>query len=125
MALNKRSLDRLKGVHQDLVSVILQAADIGPTEFIVTEGLRTKARQAELVAAGASRTMNSRHITGHAVDLAVTVNNEVLWKFHLYDKLNKQVMLAATKLGVNVVWGGSWQSFKDGCHWELDRKVYP
>jgi peptidoglycan L-alanyl-D-glutamate endopeptidase CwlK len=125
MALNKRSLDRLKGVHQDLVSVILQAADIGPTEFIVTEGLRTKARQSELVAAGASRTMNSRHITGHAVDLAVTVNNEVRWDWPIYDKLAKQVKLAATKLGVKIVWGGDWAKFRDGPHFELDRKAYP
>ena len=57
MSLNARSRDRLKGVHPDLVAVVERAAEIGPA-FIVTEGLRTVERQKQLLAAGASRTMN-------------------------------------------------------------------
>ena len=79
MPLNARSLEKLVGVHADLVRVVKRAATL--SDFIVTEGLRTVKRQSELVAAGASRTMNSRHLTGHAVDLAPMIHGEVSWKW--------------------------------------------
>ena len=63
----------LEGVHPDLVKVVHRAAALSDIDFTVLEGLRTVARQKQLVKAGASKTMNSRHITGHAVDLAVLV----------------------------------------------------
>lgn len=60
---------KLTGVHNSLVAVIRLASLRSAIPFTVTEGLRTKARQAALVKAGASKTQNSRHLTGHAVDL--------------------------------------------------------
>ena len=93
--------------------------------FIVTEGIRSKERQAELVRKGASQTMNSRHLTGHAVDLACVVGTEVRWDWPLYNKLGAHVKAVAAELGVPIVWGGDWVSFKDGPHFELDRKKYP
>jgi peptidoglycan LD-endopeptidase CwlK len=121
-----RCEQRLKGVHPDLAWVIRTAADAyAPREFIVTEGLRTAARQGELVAAGASRTMNSRHLTGHAVDLAVKVGNEVRWDWPLYSALAEIVKQVARGLNVPIVWGGDWKNFRDGPHYELDRKAYP
>jgi peptidoglycan L-alanyl-D-glutamate endopeptidase CwlK len=122
--LSKRSLDRLAGVHPDLVKVVRRAIELTEVDFVVTEGLRTKERQAELFKAGASTTMNSRHITGHAVDLAAWVG-EVRWDWALYHKLADAMKLAAAELGVSIVWGGDWVSFKDGPHFELNRKVYP
>lgn len=75
--LSARCLARLKGVHPDLVRVVERARESTP--FIVTEGLRTSARQRELFNAGATRTLNSRHLTGHAVDLAVLIGTEARW----------------------------------------------
>ena len=124
MNLNARSRDRLKGVHPDLVAVVERAAAIGPA-FIVTEGLRTPERQKQLVLAGASRTMNSRHITGHAVDLAALVDGKVRWDWPLYHKLAAAMKQAAAELNVAIVWGGDWKSFPDGPHFELDRSKYP
>lgn len=121
--LTKRDLDRMAGVHPDLQRVITAAR--ARTDFIVTEGLRSSARQRELFAAGATRTMNSRHLTGHAVDLAVRVGNEVRWDWPLYMKLGPIVKEVAAREGVALVWGGDWPSFRDGPHFELDRRVYP
>ncbi len=121
--MDARSERNLIGVHPDLVKVIRRAAKAGG--FIVTEGLRTKARQAQLVKAGASRTMNSRHITGHAIDVAAVVNGEVRWDWGLYPIIAKTVKAAAKDLGVPITWGGDWKSFRDGPHFELDRKAYP
>ena len=91
---------------------------------MVTEGLRSKERQKELVAAGASKTMNSRHITGHAVDLAAYVNG-IRWDWPLYEKIAKAMKQAAYELNIKIEWGGDWKSFKDGPHIQLTWKAYP
>lgn len=123
--LDARANTKLTGVHPDLQSVIRKAITIASVDFTVTEGLRTVARQKQLVVAGASRTMNSRHITGHAVDLAVKVNGAIRWDWPLYAKLAVAVKAAAISLGIPIVWGGDWPKFRDGPHFELDRKRYP
>lgn len=125
--LNARSLKALEGVHPDLVRVVHRAAELVPLPlgFIVIEGRRTAKRQVELVAAGASRTQNSRHLTGHAVDLMATVNGQGRWDWPLYGQLADAMKRAAAEAGVAIVWGGDWKSLRDGPHFELDRKVYP
>lgn len=127
MTLNERSEKNLKGVHPKLVEVVRKAAAslTGDLGFIVTCGLRTKAEQAKLVAEGASQTMNSKHLTGHAVDLAATLSGAVRWDQPLYVRLSIAMKDAATKLGVQITWGGDWKSFKDGPHFELDPNKYP
>ncbi len=123
--LGARSLKRLEGVHPDLVKVIKRAISCSPIDFTVLEGTRTLARQKQLMAAGATRTMNSRHLTGHAVDIAPLVNGSVRWDWPLYHQLALVVKKAAADLGIPITWGGDWRSFKDGPHWELPWKVYP
>lgn len=123
--LGKRSLQRLEGVHPDLVKVVHRAIELSEIDFTVLEGLRTKARQSQLVAAGASQTMNSRHITGHAVDLGALVGGEVRWDWPLYRQIATAMKLAASQLDVPIVWGGDWKTLKDGPHFELNRRAYP
>lgn len=125
MTLNVRSRERMKGVHPELVGVIEYAAEIAPGTFIVTEGLRTPDRQYQLYVSGASKTLNSRHLTGHAVDLAALVDGKVRWDWPLYHKLAAVVKQAAYERNVPLIWGGDWTSFPDGPHYELDRRVYP
>ncbi len=119
--LSQKSLRRLEGVHPDLVKVVKRAIQITPIDFIVVEGLRTKERQAYLVEKGASKTMNSRHLTGHAVDLAPIVDNKVSWDWKHYYPLAEAIKKAAEEVKVKVEWGGDWKSFKDGPHWQLPR----
>lgn len=123
---SQRSLNSLRGVHPDLVKVIERALQTSPVDFIVIEGLRTQERQKELVASGASQTMNSRHITGHAVDLLpIGPNGRGEFAWPLYHRLAPAVKAAADELGVSIRWGGDWKSFPDGPHFELERGVYP
>jgi len=125
MRLDERSLKKLEGVHADLVRVVMRAAEISEVDFVVTEGLRTMKRQRELVAAGASRTLRSRHLTGHAIDFAPVVGGEVTWKWPAFFPVADAFKQGARELGVAIVWGGDWLRFKDGPHIELDRKAYP
>lgn len=129
-ALGKRSLERLVGVHPDLVRVVKRAIELTDHDFSVIEGLRTVETQRAYVAKGASKTMNSRHITGHAVDLYPT-GRPTPW-----DKcpvVAAAMLAAAVELDVAIRWGGDWdmdgdskdEKFYDGPHFELLRAVYP
>lgn len=125
-SLSKRSLCNLADVHPDLIKVVQRAIQITPIDFTVIEGIRTKGRQKELVTRGASRTMNSRHLTGHAVDIVPLDGcGLVSWHWPDYYKLAPAIKQAADELGVPLEWGGDWTSFKDGPHWQLPWKEYP
>jgi peptidoglycan L-alanyl-D-glutamate endopeptidase CwlK len=149
--LGRRSLDRLRGVHPDLVRVVKRAIQLTTCDFTVLEGVRSHMRQAELVQAGASQTMNSRHITGHAVDLGALVNGEVRWDWGLYYIIARAMQTAAEVEAVRITWGGVWdrgltalgdpeaavaayvgrrkaqgkRAFLDGPHYQLDWAEYP
>lgn len=123
--LSKKSRDRLAGVHPDLVKVVERAIEITEIDFAVLEGVRSKTRQEQLVKAGASQTMRSRHLTGHAVDLGAYVAGSVRWDWPLYHKIAVAVKQAAAELQVPIEWGGDWTTFKDGPHWQLPWKEYP
>ena len=133
MKLNTASIAKLKGVHPDLVRVVLRCADDwkdADTGFIVTCGVRTLAEQKVLVAKGASKTLRSRHIPAangyaHAVDLAATIDGRVRWDWPLYDRLAKRMKAAAKAEKVPLEWGGDWKTFKDGPHYQLPWKSYP
>jgi peptidoglycan L-alanyl-D-glutamate endopeptidase CwlK len=123
--LSERSTKRLDGVHPRLVAVVREAAALSPVDFMVTEGLRSRERQAALVRAGASRTLRSRHLTGHAVDVAALVDGQVRWDWPLYPRIAAAFKAAAARQGTAMVWGGDWTRLRDGPHFELDRKAFP
>lgn len=123
--LSARDLTRLQGLHPDLVRVVKRAAATSSLQFTVLEGMRTLARQKQLVAQGASKTMNSRHLTGHAIDIAPVLGGKVSWDWPLYHRLAPIVKAAAAAEGVQIEWGGDWRTFKDGPHWQLPFARYP
>ncbi|WP_315569474.1 M15 family metallopeptidase [Haemophilus parahaemolyticus] len=128
---SQRSEDNLNGVHPDLIKVVRRALQLSTVDFTVIEGVRTKARQKELFAKKATKTMNSRHLTGHAVDLVpypLDWNNK-----HAFEQVAQAMLKAAKELGITIRWGGDWningrsddEKFYDGPHFELLRSVYP
>jgi peptidoglycan L-alanyl-D-glutamate endopeptidase CwlK len=120
-----RSLQRLEGVHPHLQAVVHRALELSAVDFAVIEGLRTQKRQQELVAAGASKTMNSRHLTGHAVDLAPYIAGQIRWDWPPFHQIAAAMKQAAKESNVALEWGGDWKSFKDGPHFQLAWKEYP
>ena len=125
MKFSARSEKNLEGVHPDLVKVMRLAIERTKVDFAITEGLRTKERQAELLAQNKSKTMNSRHITGHAIDFMAIVDGKGTWMWIHYETISNTVKECAKELGVEIDWGGDWKNFRDGPHIELDRKAYP
>lgn len=124
-SLSRKSLAKLGGVHPDLIKVVKRAIELTSVDFGITEGLRSVSRQKELVAQGKSQTMRSRHLTGHAVDIVAYKNGKVSWANHLYDKIAAAFFEAAEEYDINIVYGGNWKTFKDCCHFELNRENYP
>ena len=120
-----RSHQRMKDVHPALIEVMEEAIRRTPVDFMITEGLRSSERQAALVRAGASRTLSSRHITGHAVDVAALVDGAVRWDWPLYPRIAGAMKAAAAERGVALIWGGDWKNLKDGPRFELDRRAFP
>lgn len=119
--LGKRSLQRLKGVNPALVKVVKRAIELSEVDFTVLEGVRSEKRQRELFKKGATRTMNSYHLTGHAVDLAP-------WPIDWNDtdkfvKIADAMEKAADELGVPLQWGGNWRTFVDMPHFQIPRNM--
>ncbi len=141
IVLGQRSLSRLEGVHPDLVRVVKKAAALSSLDFTVLEGLRTEERQKQLMDLGATKTLNSRHLTGYAVDLSPMVGGTVRWDWPLYHQLAEVVRSASVSENVPIRWGGTWKllsaingpvtakvlsrSLPDGPHFELPRASYP
>lgn len=123
--LGTRSKANLQGVHPDLVKVVQRAIQITSQDFTVIEGLRDIKRQEELFRRGATQTMNSRHLTGHAVDITPWVNGETSWDWKYYPEVAKAMKQAAQELKVDLEWGGNWKNFKDGPHYQLTWRSYP
>lgn len=139
--LGLRSKLKLRGIHPHLVKVVNRAIELSTTDFTVNEGLRTLARQRELVKAGASKTLKSRHIHGYAVDLYPYVGGKVRTDWPLFFPIADAMKKASTELLIPVRWGGSWKllsemtlpitaeelhrSFPDGPHFELPSLRYP
>ena len=107
-SLSERSLDRLTGVHDDLVRVVKKAITLTRVDFGVICGLRTLEEQQELVDKGASQTLKSKHLDGLAVDLMAYIGGRASWELNLYDDIADSMKEAAKLENVAVRWGAAW-----------------
>lgn len=126
---------KLAGVHIDLCRVVLRAGTF--VSFRIIEGVRTPERQRQLFAAGKSKTLNSRHITGHAVDIVPVVDGHISWDWKHFFPIAHVMGECARDMNIPLEWGGSWKradspdylklskTFPDGAHFQLPWKEYP
>jgi peptidoglycan L-alanyl-D-glutamate endopeptidase CwlK len=124
--LGKRSLQRLTGVHPDLLKVVNMAIRISKQDFSVIEGMRTLETQKDYVKRGVSETMNSRHLTGHAVDLyPYPIHGDVDDIPSEQWNLIADAMHAASEhYGILCHWGHDLWGW-DKPHYQLDWTRYP
>ena len=122
--LSDKSKKVLNGVHPDLATLTEKAMIFTAVDFCVIEGMRTKERQQILVDNGASNTMNSRHLTGHAIDVVACLEGDINWSWPLYSRISDAMKLASRTLNIPIEWGGDWRTFKDGGHFQLPYSSY-
>lgn len=132
---SKASLAKFEGLHPDLVRVLNHVAEICPPEldFKILNGIRTIEEQKEFVKEGKSKTMDSRHLRGMAVDVCRLKDGKATWDIPEYAKLAEVFKQASRDLRVPIIWGGDWdndgdykdETFIDADHFELYRKAYP
>lgn len=109
MGLSQLSISRLKGVHPKLISVVYRAVEICPIQILVAEGVRTLEKQKEYVAQGKSQTLNSRHLTGHAVDLyALTPDGKLSSKQEDILSVANAMVQASREQKLDMTWGAAW-----------------
>ena len=120
---SSRSLDVLAGVTPPLRQVATQALEISRIDFAVISGRRNRAQQRALVEAGKSLTMQSRHLTGEALDVVALdpASGRADWSRAGLMEVAIAFHEAASRLGIRIAWGGSWRHFEDCPHIELRR----
>ena len=123
---SKSSEQKLINLHPDLVSVAYLALSYSKYDFGITETLRTIEQQEIYVKEGKSETMNSRHLENEggyseALDIKIWVNGSISWKKEHFSKVAAAFFEAAIELGVKIEWGGHWESFFDGPHFQLKK----
>lgn len=104
----EKSESNLAGVHPDLVRAVRLALTLSDINFSVHEGVRTLERQQKLFATGASRTLDSLHLTGDAVDLVPYVDGHLRWEMPLCNQVAAAMHEACTRLHERLVWGRVW-----------------
>ena len=106
--LSERSINNLVDVDHCLQTIVHHAITITVIDFGVTEGLRSVETQRKYFESGASQTMNSKHLTGDAVDLIAYVEGRYTWKSVWYDEMADAMCTAAREHGKGLRWGGAW-----------------
>lgn len=127
---SQKSLDRLEGVHPDLVRLAHKAIEISKVDFGISQGRRTLEEQKNLYAQGRTEpgkivtwTMNSKHLPqkdgyGHAIDIACYIDGKLSWDDKYYVEVSKYFEQAGRILGIKYTWGGSWGT-PDKPHYEV------
>ena len=105
----KRSRERLKGVDAKLVNVLNEL--IKMMDVTIIEGLRSAERQKELLAKGATKVKYSKHMEGKAVDLSpYPIDWENRDGFYYMGGMIRGI---AKQMGINIRFGGDWDSDGD------------
>ena len=105
---SKRSLDKLEGVHPDMVKLCHEAIKLTVYDFGITCGMRTLEEQIKLKKQGRSQTLKSKHLEGLAVDVLVYMDGEHTWDGAVYDEVADAFAQASRNFSIPVRWGGAW-----------------
>lgn len=134
---SRKSRERLEKVKPEIAKVMIEAKKDSPINFEISVGIRTQAEQDELFKQGRTKpgrivtwTLDSNHKTGHAVDVVIIgPDGNADWTEAHYEDLSKHICAVAEKLGIALIWGGTFKDRHgkprpDRPHYELNRTIY-
>ena len=119
----RTSLRKLETCNQPLQFLFKEV--VKDFDCSILEGKRSLEDQKLLLKEGATKTLDSAHLTGDAVDVApYPIDFEDRDRFHYFGGFVKGT---AKQLGIDIIWGGDWNddtktkdnSFDDLVHFEL------
>mgnify|MGYP000882066104 CR=1 FL=1 len=116
----KNSLRELVGVHPYLAFAATEAIKISKQDFMVLDGLRTQNEQEKLVARGVSKTNNSYHLFGLAVDLVAYVDGKPSWEEKYYTEIAEAMHAVIKQHNLPIEWGYDKWGW-DLPHWQITR----
>lgn len=131
MAFGKTSKARLATVDPALQNIMNQAiaeyAAFPDYDFGIAQGIRTLEQQRQYIKDGKSKTRNSRHLHGYAVDIFRwdKRKKKAMWGVDEIRPIAKVIREIADANGTPLVWGGDWPHFKDAPHFQLDYAQFP
>ena len=136
------SMNKLKKIHPMLVKVMTEAIKTSPFDFTITCGVRTAVQQQALYEKG--RTKPGEIVTNadgmkkksnhqmkddgyaYAVDLYPYIDGSIRREYVEYkyevNAIAAHILKTAEKMGINIIWGGNWQTPFDPPHFELKNK---
>jgi|GEM_PF-3413409 len=128
--MDDRTAKNIYPCHPDIKRLVGACYANSPYPFKVTEGMRSAGRQEKLIKEGKSKTRNSRHLTGHAFDIAIfPYGSDVSWDYEKYELVAEHIKSMAKKLDIPIEWGGDWKKWipgkKDGTHFQLSWQTHP
>lgn len=116
---SKNSMTRLNLSHNgirlndDLKMICYNALAMSDTDFGISETVRTVKRQEQLVKAGKSKTMKSKHLVGMAVDVvpwSPEIEDYTFEKEYFFS-IAEAFRMAAANYDVKLRWGGAWHCY--------------
>ncbi len=113
------SQKNLIGIDDDLAIIVQRALEVSTVDFSVVDGLRTIEEQERLVQDGKSWTLDSKHLSGDAVDIYPWVDGATSHAEEDYRRVARAMFRASQELGFVIEWGGFWKGGKvDRPHWQ-------
>lgn len=111
---SQRSVKKLKSVNKYLKGIMYDLLSHSPHDFAITEGLRTLEKQKKLLSENKTKTLQSKHLDGLAVDIVALPNGKVSWEPQHYveiaNALNDVLRLSNNQKYL-VRWGGAWNCY--------------
>jgi peptidoglycan L-alanyl-D-glutamate endopeptidase CwlK len=117
-----RALDDLvPEMRSKAFELIARCCEAGIPVMII-DTLRTEAEQRQYVARGVSWTLNSKHLTGHAIDLCPYAQFELHGPDRLAWNTDEPAWQVIGEIGeqLGLTWGGRWNRTPDYGHFELN-----
>jgi peptidoglycan L-alanyl-D-glutamate endopeptidase CwlK len=84
---SKSSLENLYNVDGRLQTVAKEVMKVSLVDFAITEGMRTRERQEQLYKDGKTKTMNSKHLEGKAIDICPVINGKLDYSMEAVEDL--------------------------------------
>src|SRR5512134_644715 len=103
-----KSIAEMAGVHWEITVAAHLLIRVSSVDFCFHDGLRSIEEQKRNVAAGVSRTLETKHLKGDAGDLVPWIDGKLTWEEKPCIELARGMQQVLKFTGTSQIWGGVW-----------------